>query len=877
MSCGPQSKLLLLVGASLFAFAASPAPVLAQETAQVAIEPVIVTGTRSTGLKAANSPAPITVLGNDVLTTVGEPNLIASLSQNLPSFVAEAHSGDTGTLTLTAALRGLSPNDTLVLVDGKRRHATANLHVDAGPYQGAATTDLDLIPTDEIDHIEVLQDGAAAQYGTDAIAGVVNIILKHNGSGGMFAATGGRFYHGDGDTYDFSANQGFRLGDKGFLSITGEERYRGFTQRTGPSRQVATTTGAPLPGLPFDATLIPGFPDASAHIGDPESRLSTVFYNSEYEVQPNLTLYSFGSYGHRDATANETYRPPNQAGFLALPYSNQRILPAGSANPGCGSGTVPASGLNPCYGVIPSGSYTTPGELIFSTVGFRPQETLAEDDYSVSFGGRGEVAGWHFDLSGTYGKDSDKIGTVHSGNGSLFVDTHATPTSFYDGGFNASELTGNLDITKQVAVGLATPLNIAFGFEGRQNTYGLTAGDPASYFGIGAASFPGFGPTNIVSRSRENYAEYIDLAVSPIEKLQIDIAGRHEYYTDFGNANVGKFTARYDFSPAFAIRGTVSTGLRAPTLAEEFYSQTNVTTTAATVVLGPNSAGATAEGIPPLRPETSVNFSAGFVAHLWDGFTATLDGYHIALANRIVGTGTAPCLSNGVTVSVPVCNALIANGNVLDPSVINTGTTAFTNGVNTLTQGVDVTTNYRSYFGSFGRVTWTGAFNWNQTTITHFAPAPAALAGVLLQTPTSIANLTTATPKFKVVLGGLWSRGSWSVNLRESIYGQTVDYVTPGVGGTAAMPISYTVNGANYYKFTTPITGIMDLDISYAVTKHVSLTLGADNLFNRAAPVLGNQTNGLPLDGGSTYNAPQNQTPWGINGGFYYGRVKVTW
>src|SRR5882724_5922649 len=221
-----KSKSSLLLGASFSVFTAMTAPSFSQET-----EAVIVTGTRVTGMTAADSSAPITVIGADALTHVGQPNLIQALAQIAPSFTAEALGGDTGALTLSARLRGISPNDTLVLVNGKRRHSTANLHVLSGQYQGAATSDLDLIPIASIDHIEVLQEGAAAQYGTDAIAGVVNIILKKNSSGGVASATGGQYFEEGGQTYDFSGNVGFPLGDKGFLNITGEKRFRGFSQR----------------------------------------------------------------------------------------------------------------------------------------------------------------------------------------------------------------------------------------------------------------------------------------------------------------------------------------------------------------------------------------------------------------------------------------------------------------------------------------------------------------------------------------------------------------------------------------------------------------------------------------------------------------------
>ena len=877
MSYRSQFKASLFLGTSLFVLVAAAAPVLAQQTASDEIESVIVTGTRMTGLTASNSAAPITVIGNDALTSVGEPNLIASLSLNLPSFEAEAHGGDTGTLTMSARLRGLSPNDTLVLVNGKRRHATANLHVLPGAYQGAATTDLDLIPPSAIDHIEVLQDGAAAQYGSDAIAGVVNIILKHNNTGGNFAVTGGQYYEGDGKSHDFVGNKGFDLGGKGFLSITAERRFRDFTNRNGPDARVTNAAGVVLPTVTYDATRLVGFPIVGANVGDPTSQLTTLFYNSEYEVRPNLTLYSHGSYGHRNAKSIGGFRTPDQAGFIALQYSHLQFLPPGSPNPGCGNGITPANGINPCYQRIPSGTYTTPGALIFSSIGFRPQISMLEDDYSYTFGGKGEIDGWTWDLAGTYGKDVNKIYTTNSGNGSLWVNTHLSPTNFYDGSFIASELTGNLDITKNFDVGLASPLSVAFGFEFRRNTYAITEGKPDSYYGIGAANFPGFGPTSVLSRSRKNYSQYIDLTVSPIDNLQIDIAGRHEHYTDFGDATVGKITTRYDFNPAIAIRGTVATGFRAPTLQESYYTQTNVTPTAATVTLGPNSAGAQAEGIPPLGPERSVNYSVGLVAHPWDHFSATVDFYSIRLGNRIVGTGTAPCKSNNVIIGQAVCNAITVNGNVLDPSVTSTGTTVFTNSVSTLTHGVDLTVNYRSDFGKWGTVNWTGAATWGETTISHLQPSPPGLAGVTLQTPTSLANLSSLSPKFKFVLGARWNRDAWTINVREVIYGPTLAYVTPGAGGTASLPVSQVVNGLNYYQFKTPTAAITSLEISYAFTNNVNLSLGANNLFDKKAPVLGLQTNGRPLDNTTVFYAAQNHTPWGINGGYFFARVNLTW
>ena len=262
-------------------------------------------------------------------------------------------------------------------------------------------------------------------------------------------------------------------------------------------------------------------------------------------------------------------------------------------------------------------NYNNPGEAIFSRTGFVPLETLNEDDWSYTAGANGEVAGWAWDLSGTYGKDNEKIGSANSANLSLFTDLHTTATQFYDGSFIASQATFNADFNRNFEIGLATPVSAAFGFEGREDTYAITRrGDAASYYKTGAQAFPGYAPFQALAKSRKNYAEYIDLAVSPIANLQLDIAGRHEYYTDFGDAQVGKITARYDISPEIAIRGTIASGFRAPTLPEEYYNATNVSPTSAIVQIGPNSPAALIEGIQPLKPESSANFSVGLLSRI---------------------------------------------------------------------------------------------------------------------------------------------------------------------------------------------------------------------------------------------------------------------
>ena len=801
-----------------------------------AVSEVIVTGTRVTGVKAEDSAAPIQVVGAAALKRVGQPDLIQALSQNLPSFNAEGYAADTAALTLSAALRGLNPNDTLVLVNGKRRHPTANLHVDPSSFQGAATADLSFIPVGAIDHIEVLTDGAAAQYGSDAIAGVVNIILKDANHGGTASVTGGQYYEGDGDTAAWSVNKGFELGDKGFFNTTLEQRYHGFSRQGGADRRVFNLNGTLAAGInPIDAAGLPGAsgsPNVNTIYGDTESNTYDAFYNAGYDLGDGLEAYSTGSFGHRKASAYENYRLPSKVtrtvnGVTTVPFPQ----------------------------------------------GFSPREQLVEDDYALTFGIRGDLADWHWDLSTTYGRDKDDISTINSANASLYADTGQTPRNFYDGAFTSSEWTTTLDIDRSFDVGMAAPMNLAFGYENRQNKFTIAQGDPLSTYKEGGQSYPGFQATDAATHSRSNNAGYVDVALTPISGLKVDLAGRYEDYSDFGSDTVGKLTARYDFNPQIAIRGTISNGFRAPTLAEEYYSATNVAPTFAVVQLPANSPAAQLAGFSHLSPEKSTNYSVGFIGHPMEGMQVTLDAYQIDITNRIVATGTLLGLNNGTVVSQGVLNAIAAHGNVLDPGVTYVGISVFTNGANTRTQGVEFTGNYASDFGDMGHVDWSVGINYNQTTITKQNPLPAAVTSVaigqtVLLGPNAVDTLTTAVPREKVVLGAFWTMGKWSANLRDTVYGESSErYSLDGTG-----------NGGVDTKI--PVTSITDLEIDYAIREDLKFALGANNLFDHRPPSMPNVPNGSggvrPADGNNVYGEPLQYSPFGINGGYYYGRLTFT-
>lgn len=827
---------------------------LAQTLPQAAAESadegavIIVTGTRTSGLTAKESPTPIKLLGADAIEKVGQPNLNQALTQLVPSFVAQSFGGDMANQTLQARLRGLSPNHTLVLINGKRRHTTANFAVLSGPFQGGASADLDLISPQAIQRIEVLEQGAAAQYGSDAIAGVINIILKDQDEGGTAVGSFGQYYKGDGDTYNAQLNLGTRVGEAGFINLTGFYRSHGRSQRGGLDRRVTDMNGVLLPTLsPAQQALYPGqegYPFVNKIVGDAKSRLYNTSYNSGYDLG-DIQLYSFGTYSHKTASSFQNFRVAD------------RVI------------------RSPVLGV--AGSLTTPGEIIFDRDGFSPTEEISEDDFAITGGMKGETMGWKWDLSTTYGKDKVKLYTRNSANASLFVDTGFTPIDFYDGQFINKELTLNADFGKEFDFGMVEPMNVAFGAEYRKNDYTIGSGDPGSIYKEGGQSYPGFRPTDAGTNGRKSYSGYIDFALQPVEGLKIDLAGRYEHYSDFGSKVIGKLTGRYDFTEAFALRGTISNGFRAPTLAESFYSATNVAPTSATVQLPANSAAAKLVGFQNLKPEKSTTFSAGFVAEPVSRLTLTVDAYQIKVKDRIIGSGSINGKIGGVVCS-PAANpsgcpfdgnlvlgAIAAQGNILDPTVGDVSIAVFTNGVDTRTRGIDLTASYPMTL-DFGSINWTLSANYNETKVTKVTINP------LLIDATAISIIEKSSPKWKAIAGATFTSGPLSITLREALYGPTSQLTRPS--GAYLGPVG------GYYKVEVGTSALTDLEISYEMLKDLTLTVGANNLLNKKPEkvynvTLANGTGLRPVTGSNVWNQPLNFGPYGFNGGYYYGRVTL--
>ncbi len=806
-----------------------------QPTGQIP-DDIIVTGTRASGITAAESAAPIKVLDADIMSHVGQPNLNQVLAQLVPSFTAQAFGGDTANLTLSARLRGLSPNHTLVLINGKRRHGTANLAVLGGPYQGAATADLDLISPSSIKRIEVLEDGAAAQYGSDAIAGVINIILKDDDAGGDGYATAGENYQTGGRTYAGTLHLGTKIGEDGFFNITAFHRYHDFTQVGGIDRRVTDINGNLLTGTtspsltPLQQRLyanIPNFPYVNRINGDAQSRLTNLQYNTVYDFG-DAEVYSFGTYSKRIASAYENLRVPTRV-----------------------SRTV--DGVTTYFD--PEGDNPVNG--------FSPREKIREDDMAFTGGVRGLVSGFHYDLSTTFGQDKNLIYTVDSANASLYADTGFTPTSFYNGFFKSTEFTANADFTREIEAGMAAPLNLAFGGEYRKNVYEIGSGDPGSIYKEGGQSYPGFRPSDAGVNGRNSQAAYVDVAMMPVAGLKLDIAGRYEHYSDFGSKFIYKGTTRYDFSDAFALRGTFSTGFRAPTLAESFYSATNVSPTSAFVQLPANSAAAKLLGFANLKPEKSTNYSIGTVIRPAERLTITLDAYQVKIRDRILGTGSI--YGSGGANNFPiVTEAIRANGNVLDPTVNQTGINIFTNGADTRTRGVDLVVSYVTDFADYGKVNWTLSGNYNETKALNLNAAPTTLCNIPLFDLEAQSYLETASPKTKVIGSIFYALDKFGATLRGTLYGKTTAYLSP--------------DGGSYYKQTIGTAFIGDVELNYDLTRDLKLSVGANNVFNKRPPNVGlvpGSTNSTVNDG-NVLDAPLTFSPYGINGGYYYARFNIT-
>ena len=893
ISLAAMALAIALPGVARAADPAAPADTAAAaEDSESSTDAIIVTGTRVSGMRAADSPAPIQLLGSDALQHTGSPDLLQSLAQQLPSVQAQSFGSDLQAHTLQMKLRGLSPNHTLILVNGKRRHGTANVSVAGGPYGGSAAPDISFIVPESIDHVEVLQDGAAAQYGTDAIAGVINFIQKKSDHGGTIVGSGGKYFDQGGQSYSIGVDLGLAPFEGAYLNLAAQKKMKDYSFRgdiNPQSQDYATGTGADHSGAFPAVANLPGYPYTNRITGDPHIEQTVVSYNAGYDFG-DFNLYSFGSYGHKGARAFENTRFP---------------LTVVS-----GPNTIAAGGV--------AGVPLYPG-------GFQPQETIDETDYQFTGGLSGKLGDTTFDLASTYGKDFVGIYIINTANASLYHDTGYTPTTIHDGDFKATQWTNTLDLTHAFDVGLSAPINVAGGLEFRHETYGIVAGEPASYYGGGTQSFFGYTPLDASTYKRDNFSQYLDISFKPVTNWLVDGAVRHEHYSDFGDTTVFKLTTRYDFSSAFALRGTVSTGFRAPTLAEEGYSGINVGPSSLSGVLPPAKAAA-GLGFGTLKPEKSTNFSLGAVINPVSHLTITIDAYQITVRDRIMtsstfagftgnrcpqgytGTNAAACISpynddlykinNQLAVLAAVNSTLggssnitsIADATAIPSYVLYTPTgerntegsiaiQTFVNGVKMRTRGVDMLVNYTTELGDWGKLDLTFNGNYNENKVLGINPLPSALysstlnPGLTALVATSdVTQLEHSTPKFRGTFNAYWTVGKFSVNARESYYSEVYSLETARAAGPGFV-------AGDLIKVPVKASFITDLEIGYQILKPVKFSIGANNLFNKyptersyqyiRSVELANRERGYSTDKYPTFS------PFGIDGGYYYARINV--
>ena len=820
---------------------------------------IIVTGTRTSGLQAAQSATPIQLLSDEAISRVGQPNLNQALTQIVPSFQAQTQGTDMASFSLSARLRGISPNHTLVMVNGKRRHGNSILQVINGAFGGSAAPSIDLIPPDIVKRIEILQDGAAAQYGSDAIAGVINIILKSDTSGGTFKATAGQYYDGEGVSYSASGNLGMPIGEGGFLDISLFHRRNDWTTVGDGQFTVRTLAGGSVSNIspafrPIYDALNARNGTANINGGQPKSKLTLGYYNFGYDFG-GVEFYSFGNVSYRHGDALQGYRPPNRV---------------------CVSSATPTSCFAPTV-----------------NDGMVPHIEVKQDEFQINNGFKGEIDGWDWDLGAGYAEDIAKVYTTGSANASLFTATGFTPRDFYDGSFKFTQFAATLDVRKELMVGFEDPLTFAFGAEYRKENYTIGQGDAGSLFIEGGQSFPGYAASDAGTISRNAKSFYVNVNAKPVPEWTVDIAGRIEDYSDFGTTTIGKFTTRYDFSDAIALRGTVSTGFRAPSLQESGYSATNVGPTSATIQLAPSSPGATSAGFGALRPEKSLNISAGLVLRPVPRLVITLDGYYIRIKERIVSSGAiigqqaqpfpTPAsrvltpLINGLTPYQLVINALTASGKALDPTVLQSGQLAiqtFTNGIDTSTKGVELSIRYPVDL-PIGKLDLSLGANYNDTKVIRNG------LGTLFNIQAE-SIIEQASPKFKSVFGALFTSGGFSANLRATYYSKTIALVQPNTASTTPRPIA-----GIYYEGVVKPTVIADLELGYDVTEFLNIVVGANNLFNKMPeipalvadynPATWSTASGRSpyINNGGSINAPYNHGPYGTNGGYYYARLTL--
>lgn len=910
-------RFALLSTLSAFAVAI---PAQAQETTEDdSAQTIIVTGTRAASRTVENSPVPVDVLTGDAITEGGQVETNKILNKLVPSFnFPQPAIADGSDALRPATLRGLGPDQTLVLVNGKRRHVSALLNINGTVGRGSAAVDMNAIPALAIERIEVLRDGASSQYGSDAIAGVINVRLKTSSEGGKatisygkydttisgvdnvtgLVTSGGqpqriandtRYFQAivdgerkvsDGESYSVATNVGlpfFGVQD-GYINLTAEYRHRGYTNRQGYDLRPNYIRPSSTTWDPRELT----FNRLQFRFGDPQADDFILFGNMAAPLSESLELYAFASFNQRDSVSAANYRQQSAA-------------------------------ANRDWSVLtPS---TAPNDANFVGLtpdGFLPFIESDLSDVAVTTGLRTTSGEWNVDGSLSLGRNAFDYRVENSLNTSFGP---ASQRSFDAGGLRYRQIMANLDVSREFDAGFAKPLTLAFGAEYRNERFQIRPGELQSwaigpYFrasfattsanctteggvyngtsgicsfpgraaGAGAQGFPGLPESSRTDAKRDSVAGYVELDTDIAAGFSTTVAARYEHYSDFGDTLTAKFATRYEFAPGFAVRGSVSNGFRAPSLHQQYFTTTStnfiggVPVDISTVAV--NSPVARALGSKDLKPEKSLNFSGGFTANPFSGLTLTVDYYNIRINDRIVLTENLGAAGSGTTA---VNNAVKA---VLDANGFQSVGAArfFINGLNTRTQGVDAVMNWRLPFEGIGKWSFTAAYNYNDQKILKYKNELGSLAAIpnlILFGRVESIRFTEGQPRDKVVLSLDGDLGKFGITARTTRYGKVV---SPG----SAAPLGADATSLTAYgpdDIFLNAKWISDLELRYKPTDAISIAVGADNLFD----VYPDRSPwGLrPASVGGSYPANQQYipfsifSPFGFNGRYLYARVGV--
>ncbi|NMM41749.1 TonB-dependent receptor plug domain-containing protein [Pseudoalteromonas arctica] len=827
--------LQLAIASTLATSATAIAVEQTADTTAQDIEVISVTGTRRSLRSIAESTVPVDLLTSRDLATSGQLEISQVLAAQLPSFnYPSATLADGTDHAKPAVLRGLAPDHTLVLINGKRRHSGALLNLGGTVGRGSTAVDLNNIPTSAIKRVEILRDGAAAQYGSDAIAGVINIVLKDADEGGSVSYTYGQydsqmagsaqlketivdsqgklgFVKGDerrvndGITRIASANAGFSLSKNGFINISIETRNNEPTNRSGIDEREQYNRDENGALDPKELT----FDRYNHRFGKADVEDIALFYNLGYDFNDDLSFYSFASYSNRKG---------NSGGFYRRAKDNRN---------------VPS--------VYPDG--------------FLPNIDTDVDDYSFAIGLNGISNDWTWDISTNYGRNDFSLGVSNSINTSMGTNS---PTEFDNGALVYEQFLINLDASNSFDLGLPDDVFVTIGTEYRHENYQIKAGELASYLTVldaqgvpvaagGAQVLSGFSPDSATDKSRHNIALFAEFDTYLTENWNAVLAGRFEDYSDFGSTFTAKLASRYSITPALSLRGAISSGFRAPSLAQTSYKSVSTVFEDGVpreVGLFPsNEPAAKALGAKDLDAEESVNMTAGFI-FTQGNFNFTLDAYRIDINDRIV-------LSENL--EGPAVEAILQQAGELNTQSVR----YFTNAIDSRTQGVDIVATYLLGLANYGDLRLSAAVNFNDTEVTHVKDNPPELEalgdGYQYFARREISRFEKGTPADKWNLSATWDYENIQTTLRVTRYGEVVDASSDADGDERLKA-----------KWLT------DIEVAYRPTEQWKLALGANNLFDQYPQDTVNNVGYSDFNQIFTYSG---FTPYSLDGRFVYANV----